>query len=348
MKLFGLKKRNLRIAAMALALMMAAVWVMPAAPAAAAGDKQGDAEAGKTWNDRYAVAIYGIRHDSYVDANGELKEAAGLTFGPAYGKYYLDKYRAHVTKEEYEENPQENLCLHWMSWEEIAAQSLEDPTVFHDCLVHGCTHAVDLKLNSKLLYKDYTKNITGDGAGVLLEGLKRVFLHWNKDRNCSDGWPASQIRAVLNGADELTNPSRVAKQAMLSADESLFSCFPEDLRDRIVAKAVVSDLGNDGPERNCVTTYDKLWLFSASELYGGVSRAEGEPYERNELVRAHKAGFAPSDYIMWSEKGSDTWAWFRSVSALSEVLNRHIYAGGHRTPGGSFHVFGIAPGFCLP
>ena len=348
MKLFGYKKRSLRIAAITLVLIMAAMLVIPAVPAAAAGGTEANIEAEKTWNDRYAVAIYGIRHDNYVDADGELKESAGLTFGPAYGKYYLDQYRSHVTRQDYEENPQKNICLHWMSWDEIAEQSLEDPTVFHDCLVYGCTHAVDLKLNSTLLYKDYTKKITGDGAGVLLEGLKRVFLHWNKGYSTAGGWPASQVRAVLNGADELTNPSLVASQAMLSADECLFSCFPEDLRERIVAKAVVSDLCNDASAPQCVTTYDKLWLFSASELYGGVSHAEGEPYERNELARAHTAGFSTGGFIMWSEKGSDTWAWLRSVSALSEVIYRHIYAGGHRTEAGMYNLFGLAPGFCLP
>ncbi len=347
MKLFGFKKRNLCIAAMTLALMIAAAWVMPAVAAAAAGDEQDNAETGKTWNDRYAVALYGIRHDEYVDENGEAAGTAGLTFGPATGKYYLDRYRAHVKQKEYEENPQENICLHWMSWEEIAEQSLKDPTVFHDCLVYGCTHSVDLTLNSKLLYKDYTKKITGDGAGVLLDSVKRVYLRWNKSRNCSGGWPASQIRAVLNGVDEHTDLSVVAEQANLSADECLFSCFPEELRERIAAKVVVSDLCNDSSTPNCVTTYDKLWLFSASELYGGVSRVEGEPYERNELIRRHKAGFG-GGYIMHSEKGSDTWAWVRSVSGLSEVLNRHIYAGGHWTADGQHSVFGLAPGFCLP
>ena len=331
---------------MLLALLAAVVHGLIPVPAAA--DESPAPNPEKTWNDRYAVAIYGIRHDNYIDANGEAKEAAGLTFGPAYGNNYLDKYRAHVTEEEYAENPQDNLCLHWMTWEEIAEQSLEDPTVFHDCLVHGCTHAVDLRLNDTLLYKDYTKKITGDGAGVLLEGIKRVFLHWNKILSCAGGWPASQVRAVLNGADELTNPKLTASQAMFSADECLFSCFQEELRSRVVAKAVVSNLGNDSPVDYCVTTYDKLWLFSASELYGGASYAEGKPYERNELVRAHKAGFNFADYVMWSERGSDTWAWLRTVSSPSEVLYRHIYAGWHLTDTGIYYVFGLAPGFCLP
>ena len=301
------------------------------------------------WNDRYAVALYGIQHDRYADRNGEEAGIAGLTFGPATGKKYLRTYRSHVTSEEYEEDPVGNICLHWMTWEEIAAQSLKDPTVFHDCLVYGCTHAVDLTLNSTLLREDYSSRITGDGAGAILDGVKRCYLCWDNNLTSYGGWPACRARAVLNGADEMTNPKAAGEQYLLTAEESLFSCFPEDLQNLIAAKVVVSDLGNDKPknEQECVTTYDKLWFFSASEFYGGPVQVEGKPYERPALVRSLQAGFG-GRYTMYCEEENEVQSWLRSISALSEVTNQHIYGGGHWTGSGYYNHFGLDPGFCLP
>ena len=324
-------------------LLMCMLVLLSVSIPASADDNNTSGEAKKRWNDRYAVVLYGTQHDTY----GEDHKIAGLTFGPATGKNYLRSYRAHVKKAVYEEDPENNICLHWMTWEEIAAQSLKDPSVFQQCLERGCSHAVDLNLNKKLLQKNYASKITGDGAGAILDGVKRGFLSWNSGKNCSGGWPACRARAVLNGADDLFNPKVAGEKYALTAEECLFSCFPTDLQKLIVEKAVVSDLGNDGIKKNCVTTYDKLWLFSASELYGGRSSAEGKAYERNRLIRSKTARFG-GGYVMYSETGNEAWAWFRSVSASSEVLNRHIYGGGHLTDSGYYNVFGLAPGFCLP
>ena len=96
-----------------------------------------------------------------------------------------------------------------------------------------------------------------------------------------------------------------------------------------------------------MTTYDRLWLFSASELYGGRSRAEGDLYERAKLILSRKAGFS-NGFMMYSEKGNEAWAWLRSISGLDEVIYNHIYGGGHKTEAGYYNHFGLAPGFCLP
>ena len=306
-------------------------------------------EAGSHWNDRYAVVLYGIQHDRYADQNGKVPGTAGLTFGPATGRNYQETYRAHVTLEEYEEDPEAYICLHWMTWEEIANQSLKDPTAFRNCLEQGCTHAVDLMLNSTLLSKDYSSQITGDGVGGILKGVKRVYLCWDNNLTSSGGWPACRARAVLNGADEMTDPKAAGKEFLLTTSDCLFSCFPEELQELIVPKVVVSDLGNGKPkeERECVTTYDRLWFFSASEFYGGASQIEGKPYERTELIRLQRAGFG-GRYTMYCEDGNEVQCWLRSVSFLSEVINQHIYGGGHWTGSGYYNHFGLDPGFCLP
>lgn len=301
------------------------------------------------WNDRYAVALYGIRQDEILTADGEATSTAtaGLTFGPATDRCFNDSYRAHVTEEEYLEDPEENLCLHWMSWEEIAGQSLRDPTAFQACLEYGCTHGVDLRLNERLLARDWSGKITGDGAGALLEGLKRGFLSWNGGYAHADGWPACRARAVLNGADERANEKEVGADFMLPPEESLFSCFPEALRQRIAPKAVVTNLNHENGEPDCVTTYDKLWLFSKSELYSTRNPTEGELYQRSQLMFSKQAAFRGS-YVMYSESGSEAYAWLRSIAPLTEVLNRHIFGGGHRTGSGFYNAFALTPGFCLP
>ena len=221
--------------------------------------------------------------------------------------------------------------------------------MFHDCLVHGCTHAVDLTLNSTLLRKDYFSKITGDGVGAILDGVKRCYLCWDNNLTHSGGWPACRARAVLNGADNLTIPEVAGKEYLLNTDECLFSCFPDDLQNLIVAKIVVSDLENDMPTREsaCVITYDKLWFFSASEFYGGPSRVEGEPYERTELIRSKQSGFS-GRYTMFCEEKNEVQSWIRSISPFSEVINQHIYGGGHLTGSGYYNHFGLDPGFCLP
>ena len=327
---------------------LAFITVLASSTVSAFAENAISAKEGPYWNDRYAVALYGIQHDRYADQSGVEAGTAGLTFGPATGRKYLETYRAHVTLEEYEEDPETNICLHWMTWEEIANQSLKDPTAFHNCLVQGCTHAVDLVLNSTLLSKDYSSKITGDGVGGILNGVKRVYLSWDNNLTSVGGWPACRARAVLNGADEWTNPKAAGEKYLLSTEECLFSCFPENLQELIVPKIVVSDLGNGKPkkERECVTTCDKLWFFSASEFYGGPSPVEGKAYERTELIRMQQTGFG-GRYTMYCENGNEVQCWLRSVSYLSEVINQHIYGGGHWTGSGYYNHFGLDPGCCL-
>lgn len=309
-------------------------------------------ETEQDWNVRYAVSVYGIRQD-LCRSEGEGGESAedfcaGLTFGPATGESYVDSYKAHVTLRQYLKDPA-LFCIHWMSWEEIAEQSLVDPTVFHDCLEAGCTHAVELRLNDTLLEKAYP-DMSGDGCGALLFSIKPGFRCWNTSWECTGGYPASRIRVTLNGVSEETDPRLVEERYMLDADQALFSCFPEELRQRIVAKAVVTDLNYDKKEPQLITCYDKLWLFAGHEIYGDIPHAnpsEGPQYERNTLRDAIIKTFPP-DFMMCTEKGGDVWAWLRSSSMTHDLLKYHMFGGGHTKGEGYFNRFAVAPGFCLP
>lgn len=336
--------RRLTGSRLAAALLLLALLPALLSPAARAEEADRDK---RSWNVRYAVCIYGIRQDRYENCG---RKRAGLTFGPATGESWADSYRAHVSQTRYDKDPVKNRCLHWMSWAEIIAQCAEDPTVFQCCMEYGCTHAVELCLNDTLLEEDCSF-ISGDGAGALLNCLKPGFRCWNQGGDIRGGWPACRMRAVLNGADERTDGYVAGEDFLLEPEESLFSCFPEELRESIVPKAVVSDLAYDLKKGRPVTTYDKLWLFSAIEIHGNgfplAKRTEGSQYQRN-VLRPCKPSTLPDEYRMFSEHGGILWAWLRSASDPLDVMNYHIFGGGHGVNGEFFNFYGVAPGFCLP
>ncbi len=305
-----------------------------------------DEVAANDYDVKYAVTLWGINQDKDKYGN-----TLGLTFGPATGADYTDSYQAHLTESEYESG-ENGICLHWMSWTEIAAQSEEDPTAFQECLENGCTHAVNIKLNTSLYqnsYKDMMNN--GDGAGVLLNSIASQYRRWNSANENTGGWPASQIRAVLNGSDKQTGDN--ADDA-LSYSDCLLSCFPKDLQNVIVPKAVKSDTVYDSEEeRNVKTTYDKLWLFSGAEVYmesGGnnnvIRTNEGQIYARSTAL-----GISTSDYAAlasYDETGTRNDWRLRSLYRSSPTYIYQVAGNGSWTYGAcTTNTYGFAPGFCL-
>ncbi len=299
-----------------------------------------------SYNVKYAVTLWGINQDT--DQSGHT---LGLTFGPATGADYVNTYNAHLTEQEYDAG---GICLHWMSWEEIAEQSRIDPTVFEDCLENGCTHSVDITLNDTLLAASYAGQMgDGDGAGVLSESIGANYRTWNSDRNATGGYPASQVRAVLNGKDDLMGG--YAKYALDESD-CLFSCFPADLRDAIVTKAVKSDTDYASlREEYSETTYDRLWLFSGKEVYAEsglntndpvIRPLEGELYQRSERL-----GITTSDYsalINYAEDGKTRSWWLRSLTQANTTQVYLVMTGGVPNYYDTTNTtVGLAPGFCL-
>ena len=164
----------------------------------------------------YAVQIYGINED--VDASGN---PIGLTFGPATGDNYNNKYVTHryeetstgsgeynviivthtvdsngneTTTEEYltnsaseyvkrttEQKNKYDINMHEMTWTQIAAVS--DKTDFLDCMLCGDTKKVELYLNETIGTRT-TYNQYGDGAGILYYAVNNYYRKWNP--NTSD------------------------------------------------------------------------------------------------------------------------------------------------------------------
>ena len=186
----------------------------------------------------YAVQIYGINED--VDANDEV---LGLTFGPATGDNYNNKYVTHryeetsagsgvynviiethtvasngdeTTTEEYLTNSSSGNVtrteleknkydknIHEMTWAQIAA--VTDKTEFLDCMLCGDTKKVELYLNDTIK-SGATYNQYGDGAGTIFWMIKDYYRIWNPAYN-NTSYPKRNNLAVGTGvaldSDEL-------------------------------------------------------------------------------------------------------------------------------------------------
>ena len=299
----------------------------------------------ETWagvTTKYAVSLYGVSVDK--DAAGNT---LGLTFGPATGANYVSTGKGHTPTGTTAKGNAKR-CIHSDNWAVIAFWAESDPEVYEDCVANGCTKAIGNTLNSKL--KGGTYAMSGDGASMLYQSIASSYRGWNSSSYNTGGWPASQVRAVLNGKDSLTGS--YASYA-LDASQCLLSCFPPTLRDAIVAKAVRSDtVYSSQAAADCKTTYDKLWLLSGKEAYGNsgsnnsVIRAnEGELYPR-----AGKLGITTSAYgkmVGYNESGSTDGWWLRSpyTGYGSSVFN--VGTGGDWRGGSAGGSCGVAPGFCL-
>jgi heme/copper-type cytochrome/quinol oxidase subunit 2 len=111
---------------------------------------------------------------------------------------------------------------------------------------------------------------------MLYTTLNSDYRKWNSNKDGTGGWPASRIRAVLNGAQKETADGSTEHNATssiagtdiadLTEEESVLSLFPEELQNAIVKKRVKSDAVYTNALEYNVVTYDKLWLFAYSEL----------------------------------------------------------------------------------
>ena len=168
----------------------------------------------------YAVQIYGINED--VDSNGDT---LGLTFGPATGDNYNNKYVTHRYEETSAGSGVYNIIIetHTVASDGSETTSLEylykngetidkvtrteaeknkydinmhemtwgeiakvsDKTAFLDCMLCGDTKKVELYLNDTI-GTETTCNQYGDGAGTLAWKIRYYFKMWNPAYNSSD------------------------------------------------------------------------------------------------------------------------------------------------------------------
>lgn len=300
---------------------------------------------------KYAVAIYGIGVDDVYDEATDIISKGGLTFGPAWGENYVQSSKSHerggTTKLGYAHR-----CVHDDDWNTIIEWNKKDPYVYEQCIKKGCTHSVEINKNTTttILSEQFDPfKETGDGPGALYYELvtnngdsncfENLRWHPNGGRNGtnSGGWGTSRIRAMLNGADGLTDKgvnnysndasSDVNKSANIYTPENcLLATFPKELQNAIGKRQVKYDfVSNDKSQRNLETTNDKLWLFSANELADTVSKndynhpSEGNVYKKYEGTGDGTKGHDSRRFYYINEiDGNDTGynartTWLRSV-----------------------------------
>ena len=327
----------------------------------------------RNYHVKYAVSIYGINQDV-----GETGDTLALTFGPATGGNYVNSFKSCAGSSEAEPNG----CIHWMTWDEIIDQARIDPNAFQKCLDNGCTHSVEMEFtDTTILGTSYNKKMSGDGASILYNSIGSNYHKWNNDNFNYGGWPASRIRAVLNGPDEYTadgldvntTNSKVYYNGYTSAAgtdmqsfteaQALISAFPAELQAAIVPKAVKSDTyySDYSTENHTFTTYDRLWLFSEAEIntcthssssyvrdFEGLTT--GTPYyARTSSLGWETPNNAYSSRVGYTETGSSAWWWLRSPCYSVNFNVCNVYVSGYSYVNSFAYSTGggLAPGFCI-
>ena len=324
---------------------------------------------------KYAVAIYGICVDQLESGD------AGLTFGPALGENYVQRFTSHTPSGTTKTGNNAHRCVHNDDWNTIIKWNTEDPYVYEQCIEKGCTHSVALSKNTTttILSEQFDSvKETGDGPSTLFYELATnngncyENLRWHPNGGFygtnKDGWGATRIRAMLNGADGWTDTgennysnyasSDVKKSASIyTADNCLFATFPKELQEAIGARQVKYDsVYNQKDKENLNTTNDKLWLFSSNEVASTIDSSyydhplEGSVYEKYyETDRGSNDARVPwyVDSNTGNANGDTYWAWLRSSYGYSDSRALSLYSAGEIYHDLAHYGHGVSVGFTL-
>ncbi len=322
---------------------------------------------------KYAVSLYGIGQD--VDQNGNTM---GLTFGPALGADYVNSYKSH-TPTGTTASGNAHRCIHDDDWETIVYWNSVDPNIYEQCISEGCTHSIDLRLNETLANSSFTAYNSGDGPSMLYQELltnntNYQHLEWNPLQatgsteygNNVGGWGASRIRAMMNGADSLTQTGTTYGTSvtgnylptMAATDynttNSLFSCFPAVLQNAIGSrKTIYHGTYNSTTQSVC---YDKLFLLSMQEVSNSTisQRAnEGSTYTK---FASGSHAYSSNDtsrigYMLSSNtstSGTSGGWWLRSpYSSYADFVCGVYRYGDASYSGRAYRNYGVSPCFSL-
>ncbi len=179
---------------------------------------------------------------------------------------------------------------------------------------------------------------TGGGkAGIsFIFGDAIAEMPMNSSDTNAGGWEASQTRAYLNSDG--------------------MSLLPQELAGKIVAvDKLTNNVGQTEEVSAVSTTSDKLWLLSATELFGviawyeesdSVFNAEGSQYK----LYQDKAVSSANGYdFLVKTNGDGPWYWWvRSPFSGLPDLFAGVGANGYPTAGElATKSAGIVPGFCV-
>ena len=352
----------------------------------------------KTVKYKYAVSLYGIGTDT--DENGDTM---GLTFGPATGANYVQSYKSHTPSGNTTAG-NAHRCLHNDDWATIISWNDTDPNVYEQCITEGCTHSVllDSSKTTTVMNRSYDVSTeTGDGPSQLYYELMQTSsnyenLRWHPNNNMPNntwsygtnygGWGATRIRAMLNGADSLTDigdgtapkdggtdiyassaSSDVNKSAAIyTSSNCLLAAFPSELQSAIGKRETKYDsVYNSKTAANLKTSYDKLWLFSPNEIWSTSQNTDSyytHPLEGTQYpyMATKTSGITSSTASQdgtkgYSAAGSQTAAgtgsasiwWLRSSCSNNGHYALRVSSDGGVINNNAGRNYGVAPGFSL-
>ena len=219
-------------------------------------------------------------------------------------------------------------CLHYDNWATIIYWDEHDPHVYDKCVLAHCSKTVRITPNAGTIANgtfsanmwDGERGLTGDGQSYIVQS--QWDRSWHVDiTKVGQGYAASLVRARLVGADSHTKLDDLYAGAdaltEYTTDSSILSCFPRSLRDAIVAKALsgvsAADSNTGWTSYDTVSNAgvsDRLWLFSAGEMYGTSVYPS--------------VGFSGRTGVD-SVRSSKNWWWLRSPSGSSCARGRQLW-----------------------
>ena len=203
---------------------------------------------------------------------------------------------------------------------------------------------------------------------ILYDNIASTYRKWNPKYSGATGtdpaanYATSHIRATLNGTD--VNETYAGTDNLTSAN-CLLSCFPDSLKNNpngstygIVAREMTVptqwDISSPYTINDRATIKDKLWLFSANELYGGLATdypCAEEGGTQMQLPAGLEVTHSSYDKLICNDdRGGYADRWLRSPNrglvmdaTCVDSESEGILSYGDVDGAGK----GLAPGFCL-
>ena len=223
----------------------------------------------------------------------------------------------------------------------------------------------------------------GDGAGALYASVKQYYRLWNPAFNSATasynnpaainggsdgsigkiagGYSSSHIRATLVGNNEKTDET-YAGDVNLNADNCLYSCIEDDLRNAIMPKKVTYVTGTTYTGGNYEVNsdiVDKIWLLSATEMLGsGYLSGEADGLAEYDKFKDTNSKYYISSYtnsyreqrVLYNETGKNDYSTtLRSINLNTNSIPRVLKNGQVTTylSGNYQYFYQISFGFCI-
>lgn len=178
-----------------------------------------------------------------------------------------------------------------------AEAAMDAGTKFSTKLTNGKT------LEYRIVGINHDDLADGSGkAGLTFEATNSAlgYQKMNATNTNAGGWEKSELRGRLNTGD-------------------LWSLLPSELQSKVKAVTKMTDNQGDGKAGTPTTTTDKVFLLSATEVWGDM-QSDGTQYEYYK-----SKGVTTSNY---SGASSSNYHWTRSVYPGNSTYFRYVYSSG--------------------